>query len=172
MPSSLTCPEEAKLLPPCSVPARRSRWPCRSVASPTTCSAAMTTPRRADPDVQGRIPHVPVRRGLRRDPGLSPQGDARSDRAAHERERDSPPGIRRCAGGLERQDRENQLSGIGIALEARLSDVRCSRSLDTVCGGRPGSRDCLNDCCPATAARTHHVLQSRRRARLQSRARI
>ena len=50
------------------------------------------SPGRADPVVQGRIPHVPVRRGLRRDPGLPPQGDARSDRAAHERERDSPPG--------------------------------------------------------------------------------
>ncbi len=60
--------------------------------------------------MQGRIPHVPLRRGLRRDPGLSPQGDARSDRAAHERERHSPPRKRRRAGGLERQGRENQLS--------------------------------------------------------------
>ena len=38
--------------------------------------------RRADPVVQGRIPHVPVRRGLCGDPGLSPQGDARRDRTA------------------------------------------------------------------------------------------
>ena len=68
----------------------------------------------ADPGVQGRIPHVPVRRGLQRDAGLPPQGDARSDRAAHERERHSAPGKRRRAGGLERQGSENRLSGNGI----------------------------------------------------------
>ena len=45
-----------------------------------------------------------------------------------------------------RQDRENQLSGIGIALDARVGDVDCFGSLGTGCGGHPGSLECLNDC--------------------------
>ena len=45
---------------------------------------------------------------------LPPQGDARSDRAAHRGKRHSAAGKRRCAGRLERQGRERRLSGDGI----------------------------------------------------------
>ena len=57
----------------------------------------------------GRIPHIPLRRRLLRDHGFPSQGHARSDRAAHERERHSPPGKRRRAGGLERRIRQGEV---------------------------------------------------------------